>query len=44
MRELQSILDIYAVRLEMVVTRRPGYIVYEDAFQVAAYPFAETAT
>lgn len=44
MREFQTILERYGIRVEIITTRRPGYIVYEDKFQVAAYPFADTPT
>ena len=43
-RELQVILESYGVLVEMVKTRRPGYVVYEDAFQITAEPFRDTAT
>jgi hypothetical protein len=42
MREYQSVLESYDVRLDMLRTERPGYIVYEDDHQVVAYPFADT--
>jgi hypothetical protein len=42
MREVQHLLDAYGIGVDMITSRRPGYIVYEDAFQVAAYPFGET--
>jgi hypothetical protein len=44
MREFQTILERNGIHVEIVTTARPGYIVYEDRFQVAAYPFAETPT
>jgi hypothetical protein len=44
MREFQAILERYGVAVEIITTRRPGYIVYEDNYQVAAYPFADTQT
>src|SRR5262245_46708726 len=44
MRELADILETHGVRVHMVTTERPGYIVYEDRFQVAAEPFSETTT
>ena len=43
-REAQTILESYGCVIEMITTRRPGYIVYEDEYQVAAYPFNDTAT
>ena len=42
MREYQRILEAHGIVVEMLVTQRPGYIVYEGAYQVAAYPFADT--
>ena len=44
MRELQRMLDSHNVVVEVITTLRPGYVVYEDEFQVAAYPFKDTAT
>jgi hypothetical protein len=43
MYELVAILDAHGVHTEVLRTERPGYIVYEDDFQVAAEPFNETA-
>jgi hypothetical protein len=37
-----SAVEAYDIRLEMLRTERPGYIVYEDDHQVVAYPFADT--
>ena len=44
MRDFQRILESYGVAVEMIKTRRPGYIVYEDKFQIAAHPFSDTQT
>ena len=41
-REMQTLLDAYGIGVDMITSRRPGYIVYEDDHQVAAYPFDET--
>ncbi|HEV7311108.1 hypothetical protein [Sphingopyxis sp.] len=41
-REYQRILDAYDIPVEMLRTTRPGYIVFEDEYQIAAYPFADT--
>jgi hypothetical protein len=38
-RELAALLDAHDVRTEMLATDRPGYVTYEDAFQVVAEPF-----
>ena len=42
MRDLQRILEAHDVSVDVLRTERPGYIVYEDEHQVAAYPFADT--
>jgi hypothetical protein len=44
MRQFASVLQSYDVVVEMITSRRPGYVVYEDEFQIAAYPFKDTAT
>ena len=41
-REVASILEARSISVETVTTDRPGYIVYEDDFQVVAEPFAST--
>jgi hypothetical protein len=42
-RDLQHILEYYGAFVEMIKSRRRGYIVYEDAHQVTAIPFSDTA-
>lgn len=42
MRAYQRLLQTYGLRVEVLRTTRPGYIVYEDDHQVVAYPFADT--
>ena len=42
MREFKSLLESYGVFVDMLREKRPGYVVYEDAHQVVAYPFSET--
>ena len=42
MRELAALLEHKDVVVEELRTDRPGYVVYEDEFQVASIPFAET--
>jgi hypothetical protein len=44
MRILVHLLDEHGVACEVVRTERPGYVVYEDAFQVIAVPFTDTTT
>jgi hypothetical protein len=44
MRDLQRILEAHDVGVDVLRTERPGYIIYEDEHQVAAYPFADTPT
>jgi hypothetical protein len=41
-RELASLLEHYDMRVAMLTTHRPGYVVYEDEHQLVAEPFAET--
>jgi hypothetical protein len=41
MRELVSLLEQNGVTTRKLRTQRPGYVVYEDAFQVAAVPFRD---
>ena len=43
MRELVSLLEHKGLTVEELRTVRPGYVVYEDEFQVATIPFAETS-
>jgi hypothetical protein len=38
-RELAALLEQHGIPTRMLTTDRPGYIVYEDEFQVAAEPF-----
>jgi hypothetical protein len=38
-RELAAILEANDIRTEMLTSERPGYVVYEDEFQVLAEPF-----
>ncbi len=44
MRGLVQILEAHRISVEMLRTERPGYVVYQDEFQVSAEPFRETAT
>jgi hypothetical protein len=38
-RELAAILKAHDIPVEMITSTRPGYVVYEDEFQVLAEPF-----
>ncbi len=42
MRELVAILQAHQVHVEMLQTDHPGYIVYEDEFQITAEAFTDT--
>jgi hypothetical protein len=42
MRDLVAFLEEHGIAVETIETDRPGYLVYEDDFQVIAEPFAET--
>jgi hypothetical protein len=44
MRELQEVLERNGLTVEMIKAKRLGYVLYEDEFQIAAYPFNETPT
>lgn len=42
MRELAAILENHGLRIDVIRTERPGYIVYEDEHQVTAEPFSDS--
>lgn len=42
MRELVAILESHGVHVEILQTDRPGYVVYEDDFQITAEAFKDT--
>jgi hypothetical protein len=42
MRELAAILENHGVRIDVIRTERPGYIVYEDEHQITAEPFNDS--
>jgi len=42
MRDLVALLEHKGVSVQELRTVRPGYVVYEDEFQVATLPFADT--
>lgn len=42
MREIAAILEAHGVITEMIRTERPGYIVYQDEYQIVAEPFMDT--
>lgn len=44
MHSIARILRGHGVGVEELKTEHPGYVVYEDKFQVAAEPFKETLT
>lgn len=45
MYELASVLEMHGIIVTVVRTSRPGYVVYEDKFQLVAEPYAaETIT
>jgi hypothetical protein len=41
-RELVALLERCGVSIRRLWTKRPGYVVYEDSFQVTAIPFRDT--
>jgi hypothetical protein len=42
MRELGEVLGGYGAAVQVIKTRRVGYVVYEDQFQIVACPFGNT--
>ena len=40
--ELAQLLRSHGVHVELIKTQKPGYVIYEDEFQVAALPFRDT--
>jgi hypothetical protein len=42
MREMVALLKHHDVPVRMIKTTRPGYVVYEDEFQIVAVPFADS--
>lgn len=42
--DLVELLKAHDVVVEMITTERPGYVVYEDEYQVVAEPFHDTQT
>jgi hypothetical protein len=43
-REVVELLRQHDVVVETILTDRPGFLVYEDDFQIVAEPFSETPT
>ena len=41
-REIVALLERHDVPVRMIKSARPGYIVYEDEFQIVAVPFADS--
>jgi hypothetical protein len=41
MREMAALLEHHDIPVRMIKTIRPGYVVYEDEFQIVAVPFAD---
>ena len=41
MHEMRCVLEENGVIVRVIKTQRPGYIVYEDEYQVVAEPFAD---
>ena len=44
MRQLTVIIEGHGFHVHVVSTDRPGYVVYEDEYQIAAEPYSETKT
>ncbi|MHB8882634.1 MAG: hypothetical protein ACYC69_14145 [Thermodesulfovibrionales bacterium] len=43
-RKIVAVLRTHDIEVEMVRTDKPGYLVYEDDYQIFAEPFSETLT
>jgi hypothetical protein len=41
-REIIALLESYDIPVRMIKTDRPGFVVYEDRFQIVAVPFADS--
>jgi len=41
-RQVCSVLSARGIQVRTIVSDRPGYVVYEDEFQVVAEPFADS--
>lgn len=41
MYELRTLLESMGISVQLLKTRKPGYITWEDEFQVAAVPFRD---
>ena len=44
MREIKRIIETHGIIVEIIKTNNPGYIVYEDKYQITAEPFNNTVT
>jgi hypothetical protein len=44
MHALAQILEAHNISIDILQSERPGYLVYEDEFQIVAEPFKDTAT
>jgi len=44
MRQLTTIIEGHGIHVHTISTDRPGYIVYEDEYQITAEPYNETKT
>jgi hypothetical protein len=42
MHEIKGVLNLHGINVNILKTEKPGYIVYEDNFQVCAEPFTDT--
>jgi hypothetical protein len=41
MQELKAVIEETRLNIRVMETLRPGYVVYEDAYQIAAIPFRD---
>lgn len=44
MRQMAAILAVHGVDVDVLKETRPGYVVYEDPYQIVAEPYQDTVT
>jgi hypothetical protein len=42
MHEIKDVLKAHGISVNILKTKKPGYIIYEDKYQICAEPFKET--
>ena len=44
MRKMAAILEMHGIPVEILKQARPGYVIYEDQYQLIAEPYQDTVT